>query len=183
MNIVLRTCTVLGLGAASLALTAPGASALSCVDPSEWYPDAEHVFVGNISDVDGARIEFEVREVWEGDDLAESVWLRRQKGLEMWFEFSEGGEVPDGYSSPTRYVVAVQDDLVVSPCGLSPVGSDYGVPGAAAPRPPLSGGEQGAVGVAPEPEPEASMAPLAAAGAGVVGAGALVALLMPRRRT
>jgi MYXO-CTERM domain-containing protein len=172
----LRVASVLGLAATGLVLQVSGASALSCVDPTEWYADAEHVFVGSVADVDGSRIAFEVREVWQGDDLAERVWLRRAQGMDVWYEFSVEGEVEEGYSSPRQYVVAVQEDLVVSPCGLAPVdGSGYGVPGADSPRPPVLSGEGGV-------EPEPSMAPVAVGGVGVIGAGALGALWWRRRR-
>jgi hypothetical protein len=176
MNRLLRAAATLVLAGTGLVLHAPGAFALSCVDPSEWYPDAEHVFVARIADVDGSRVAFEVLEVWEGEDLAERVWLRRARGMDMWYPFSSGGEVEDGYSSPAEYVVAVQGDLVVSPCGLAPAdGSGYGVGGADSPRPPVTGEE----GVEPQP----SMAPLAAGGAGAVGVGALATLWWRRRRT
>jgi hypothetical protein len=178
MNVIRRTCAVLGLGAAFLVIQAPGASALSCVDPAEWYPDAEHVFVARIADVDGPRIAFEVREVWQGEDLAEHVWLRRAEGMDLWYPFSSGGEIEDGYSSQDEYVVAVQEDLVVGPCGLAPAhGSGYGVDGADSPRLPVSAGEEGV-----EPDGAASTAPLAAGGAGVVGAGALALLWWRRHR-
>jgi hypothetical protein len=169
-----RVASALVLTGTGLVLGAPGASALSCVDPTQWFPSAEHVFVGRVVDVDGSRIAFEVREVWLGDDLAERVWLRRAQGMDVWYEFSVEGEV-EGYSSPRQYVVAVQEDLVVSPCGLAPVDDNgYGVPGADSPRPPVVGGEDGVEG-------EQSMAPLAAGGAGVIGAASLAALWWRRR--
>jgi hypothetical protein len=185
MDTLLRAAAVIGLSAAFLVLQTPGASALSCVEPAEWYPDAEQVFVGRIADVDGSRIAFEVQEVWQGEDLAELVWLQRARGLDMWYLFSSGGEVEDGYSSQVEYVVAAQDDLVVSPCGLAPAdGSSYGVPGAEDPRAPSSGGEEGrtaAGGVETDPAP--SRAALATGGAGLLGLGALVGLLRWRRRS
>jgi hypothetical protein len=176
MNMRLRVAATLALAGSALVVPAPGASALSCVDPTEWYPDAEHVFVARIADVDRSRIAFEVREVWKGEDLPARLWLRRARGMDMWYPFSSRGEVEQGYSSPTEYVVAVQDDLVVGPCGLAPVdGSGYGVDGADSPRPPVGTGEDSV-------EPAPSLAPLAAGGAGVVGAGAVAALWWRRRR-
>ena len=197
MKTVSRTAAALALAVPALVLQAPAASALSCVDPSDWYPDAEHVFVGRISDVAGDRIQVEVREVWQGPDLAERVWLRRNTDMDMWFPFSNrAGEVEDGYSSPDEYVIATQADLVLGPCSLASVDrSQYGVAGADSPRPPVAAGEAGvepgvgtgvaeaaATGIEP-PLEESSVAPLAAGGAGVVGAGALAALLWCRRRT
>jgi hypothetical protein len=183
-TLLLRTATALALAGMGLVLHAPGASALSCVDPTEWYPDAEHVFVARIADVDGPRLQLQVREVWQGDDLAERVWVRRDTGLDMWFAFNGDGEIEDGYSSPTEYVVAAQEDLMVGPCSLASVdGSGYGVPGAEEPRAPVSEGEDGraaAVGVQADQAP--SIAPLAAGGAGVLGLGALVGFLGWRRR-
>ena len=182
MTATARAAAVLGLAAASLALQVPGAAALSCVDPHEWYPTAEHVFVGQVSDVDGERIQFAVREVWQGEDLAGHVWLRRNTDMDMWFPFGRDGEIEDDYSSPTEYVVAVQDDLVLSPCGLAPDdGTGYGVPGAESPRPPADPAEAAMEGI--EPPPERSVAPLVAGGAGVVGAGAVALVLWHRRRT
>jgi hypothetical protein len=188
MGTLLRAAAALVLVGTAPVVNAPAASALSCVDPAEWYPDAAHVFVAHVADVDGSRIAFDVREVWQGEDLAERVWLRRAQGMDMWYPFSSQGEVEDGYSSPVEYVVAVQDDLVVGPCGLAPLDdSGYGVPGAEAPRAPVSGGADGQAPVAGTGEegvePESSMAPpLAAGGAGVVGAGVLAALWWRRRR-
>jgi hypothetical protein len=182
MTALARAAAVLGLAAATLALQVPGAAARSCVDPREWYPKADHVFVGQVSDVDGERIQFEVREVWQGEDLAGHVWLRRNDGMDMWFPFSRDGEVEDGYSSTTTYVVAVQDDLVLSPCALAPDdGSGYGVAGAETPRPPADPATAALEGV--EPPPERSVAPLAAGGIGVVGTGAVALVLWRRRRT
>jgi hypothetical protein len=176
MHTLLRAAAGLGL-AAALLVQAPSASALSCVDPAEWYPDAEHVFVARIADVDGSRIAFEVREVWQGEDLAELVWLQRARGLDMWYPFSDQGEVVAGYSSPAEYVVAVEGDQVVSPCGLAPAdGRGYDVPGAEDPRPPVADGDEGV-------DPEPSMAPLVAGGAGVLGLGALAGYLGWRRRS
>jgi hypothetical protein len=168
------------VASSALVLQAQTASALSCVDPSDWYPDAEHVFVGRIADVRGESIELAVREVWQGPDLAERVWMERHTGTDMWFPFSRDGEVPEGYSSPEEYVVAADRDLVLGPCSLAPVGEEtYGVAGADSPRDPVADGET----LADPPEEGASTAPLAAGGAGVVGLGALAALLWRRRRT
>jgi len=188
MKTLSRAAAAVALAASALVLQAPSASALSCVAPSDWYPRAEHVFVASIADVVGEGVEFAIREVWQGPDLAERVWLRRNTDMDMWFPFSRDGEVPDGYSSPDEYVVAAQADLVVGPCSLAPLdGGGYGVAGADSPRPPVAAGEGDfamgvETGVAPPPE-ESSAAPLAAGGAGVVGAGALAALLWRRRRS
>lgn len=177
MRALLRLVALLVLTGSSLALQTGSASALSCVAPAEWYPKAAHVFVGRIVDVRGNTVQVEVSEVWQGDDLSEHVWLEFQKGMEMWFPFSSNGAVPDGYSSPTEYVIATEDDFVVSPCGMwarsEPL--EYGVPGERSPRPPVA---PGATGVEPA---GTSLAPAAMGGAGVIGVGAL-ALFMWRRR-
>lgn len=177
MRALLRLVALLVLTGSSLALQTGSASALSCVAPTEWYPKAAHVFVGRIVDVRGNTVQVEVSEVWQGDDLSGHVWLEFQKGMEMWFPFSSNGAVPDGYSSPTEYVIATEDDFVVSPCGMwarsEPL--EYGVPGERSPRPPVA---PGATGVEPA---GTSLAPAAMGGAGVIGAGAL-ALFMWRRR-
>lgn len=182
MTVLVRAAGLLGLVAASLTLEVPGAAALSCVDPAEWYPKADHVFVGQVSDVEGEHIQFAVREVWQGEDLAAHVWLRRSADMDMWFPFSHGGEVADGYSSSTEYVVAVQDDLVLSPCALAPDdGTGYGVTGAESPRPPAEEATGASAGV--EPPPERSVAAVAAGGVGVAGAAALALVLWRRRRS
>ena len=188
MKTLSRAGAALTLAAAALVLQAPGASALSCVHPSDWYPEAEHVFVGRVSDVAGDKIQVDVSEVWQGPDLADRIWMERDTSMDMWFPFSRDGEVPEGYSSPEEYVIAAQEDLVLGACSLAPLdGGGYGVPGADSPRPPAAAGESDdatvvETGVAPPPE-RSSAAPLAAGGAGVVGAGALAALLWRRRRS
>ena len=188
MKTLSRAAAALALAAPALVLQASGAAALSCVHPSEWYPEAEHVFVASIADVAGDKVQVDVREVWQGADLAERVWLERETSMDMWFPFSDDGEVPDGYSSPEEYVIAAQADLVVGPCSLAPVDEGgYGVKGADSPRPPVTSGESDVepaveMGVAP-PQERSSAAPLAAGGAGVVGVGALAALLWRRRRS
>jgi len=193
MKTLSRAVAALVVASTALVLQAQSASALSCADPSDWYPDAEHVFVGRVSDTRGDRIELAVREVWQGPDLAERIWMSRHTGMDMWFPFSRDGEVPDGYSSPEEYVVAADRDLVLGPCALAPVdGSGYGVAGADSPRDPVAAGEAGEAGEAAEdlialdsggdsPEEGSAAAPLAAGG-GVVGLGALAALLWRRRR-
>jgi hypothetical protein len=195
MKTVSRVSAALFVASSALVLQAQSASALSCVDPSEWYPEAEHVFVGRISDTKGDRIELEVREVWLGPDLAERIWMERHTGMDMWFPFSRDGEVPEGYSSPQEYVVAADRDLVLGPCSLAPVGEGtYGVAGADSPRDPVAAGEAGESGEDAEgrivvdpgggsPEEGSAAAPLAAGGAGVVGLGSLAAVLWRRRRT
>lgn len=174
---------------AIVALPVP-ASALSCVQPSDWYPEAKHVFVGRIADVRGDGIQLAVREVWQGPDLAERVWLERDPAIDMWFPFSVDGRIPDGYSSPQEYVVAAQADLVLGPCSLAEVGEDtYGVDGASSPRPPVAPAElEGTpeeTSTAPPGAAETSqeVAPLAAGGVGVVGLGALGALWWRRRHS
>lgn len=188
MKTLSRAVAALALAAPALALQATGAAALSCVHPSEWYPEAEHVFVGRVADVAGDKIQVDVREVWRGPDLAQRIWMERDTGMDMWFPFSRDGEVPEGYSSPEEYVIAAQEDLVLGACSLAPLdGGGYGVPGADSPRPPVAAGETDVAtvvetGVAP-PSQKSSVAPLAAGGAGVVGTGALAALLWRRRRS
>lgn len=173
---LLRLVAVLALTGCTFVLPASSASALSCVAPAEWYPKAAHVFVGRIVDVRGNTMQVEVSEVWQGDDLAEHVWLEFQKGMEMWFPFSSNGAVPDANSSPTEYVIATQDDFVVSPCGMwarsEPL--EYGVAGERSPRPPVA---SGATGVEPA---GTSLAPAAMGGAGVLGVGALALFLWRR---
>jgi hypothetical protein len=198
MKTVTRAVAALSVASTALVLQAQSASALSCADPSDWYAEAEHVFVGRISDTKGDRIELAVREVWLGPDLAERIWMERHTGMDMWFPFSRDGEVPEGYSSPEEYVVAADRDLVLGPCSLAPVGEGtYGVAGADSPRDPVAAGEAGEAGETGEdavdhialdpgggsPEEASAAAPLAAGGAGVVGLGALAALLWRRRRT
>jgi hypothetical protein len=191
MNTVTRAVAALSLAATALVLRPAPASALSCADPSMWYPDAKHVFVGRVTDVRGQGVELEVSEVWQGPDLAEHVWMERNAGMDMWFPFSRDGKVPDGYSSPTEYVVAAQADLVLGPCSLAPVGEGtYGVEGADAPRPPVAleqlAGTPEEATTAPPPaasDEDGSAVPVAAGGAGVVGLGALAALLLRRRRS
>jgi hypothetical protein len=191
MKTLSRAVAALSVALTALVIQTTPASALSCVHPSEWYPEAKHVFVGRISDVRGDGIELEVREVWQGPDLADRVWLQRSTGMDMWFPFSRDGRVPDGYSSPKEYVVATQGDLVLGPCSLAEVGGDtYGVKGADTPRPPvvseeLAGTPEEAT-AAPPPgasEGDGSAAPLAAGGVGAVGLGALSALVWRRRRS
>jgi len=177
MRTVLRLVALFVLTGSWLGMSTSSAYALSCVAPADWYPKAAHVFVGRISDVRGDSMQVEVSEVWQGDDLSEHVWLELQKGMEMWFPFSSNGAVPDGYSSPTEYVIATQDDFVVSPCGMwarsEPM--EYGVAGERSPRPPVATGNPGA-----EPD-ERSLMPVAAGGVGAVGVAGLVALLWWRR--
>lgn len=176
MSLLLRLVAVLALTVFTFALPASSASALSCADPSGWMPDADHVFTGRVAEVRGNTMQVEVSEVWQGDDLSEHVWLEFQKGMEMWFPFSSNGAVPDGYSSPTEYVIATQDDFVVSPCGMwarsEPM--EYGVAGERSPRPPVA---PGATGVEPA---GTSLAPAAMGGAGVLGVGALALVLWRR---
>lgn len=177
MRTPLRLVALLVVTCSSLALQAGSASALSCVAPEDWYPKAAHVFVGRITDVRGDTMQVEVSEVWQGEDLAPEVWLERETDMDMWFPFSSGGEVPQGYSSPEEYVFGTQDDFVVSPCGMwsrsEPM--EYGVAGERSPRPPLASGNPGG-----EPD-ERSLVPVAAGGVGAVGVAGLVALLWRRR--
>jgi len=187
MKALSRVAAVLALAAPALVLQSTGASALSCVHPSEWYPQAEHVFVGRVADVAADKIRIDVREVWLGPDLAEQIWMERETSMDLWFPFSRDGEVPEGYSSPDEYVIAAQEDLVLGPCSLAPLdGGGYGVAGADSPRPPVETGEPDVAtgvetGLAPPPE-RSSAVPLAAGGVGVVGVGALAAVLWRRRR-
>lgn len=184
MRTLLRAVGALVVASASLVLSAPGASALSCAGPSEYFPEADHVFVGRIADVQGERMRFEVEEVWQGDDLPRDLWV--SIGFEEWFPFSHKGELPEGYSSPTRHVVATGADLVVTPCSLAPDdGSDYGVDHGL-PRPPVW--DAATSGLAGETREGAareagstSVAPLVAGGAGVAGAAAVLAALRRRR--
>jgi len=177
MSLLLRLVAVLALAGCTFALPASSASALSCAEPSGWMPDADHVFTGRIVEVRGNTMQVAVSEVWQGDDLSEHVWLELQKGMEMWFPFSSNGAVPDGYSSPTEYVIATEDDFVVNPCGIwarsEPL--EYGVAGERSPRPPVATGNPGA-----EPD-ERSLVPVAAGSLGVVGMSGVVALLWRRR--
>ncbi|HSE10811.1 MAG TPA: hypothetical protein VLB29_19260 [Nocardioidaceae bacterium] len=195
MRTLLRAVGAFVVAWGTLLLSAPGASALSCVAPSDFFPGADHVFVGRIADVQGERMRFEVEEVWQGDDLPRDLWVRI--GIEEWFPFSEKGEVPEGYSSPTQYVVATGADLVVTPCSLAPDdGSDYGVDDGL-PRPPVwDAATSGVAGEGPAQSPEAqaepregaadeagstSVAPLVAGGAGVAGVAAALTALWWRR--
>ncbi len=205
MTTLLRALGAFAVAAASLVLGAPSAFALSCVAPSEFFPDADHVFVGRIADVQGKRMLFEVQEVWQGDDLPRDLWV--PVGIEMWFPFADRhGEVPDGYSSPKQYVVATDADLLVTPCSLAPDdGSRYGVDDGI-PRPPVwdaaSSGAEGQEVSGPvsdplsgpvsdsasqppsgsgAPEAASSPAPFVAGGAGVVGAAAALTALWRRR--
>ena len=177
MKSVIRAAATLTLGIASLLLQAPSASALSCVAPKDWFPKASHVFVGRVSDVRGDTMQLEVGEVWQGEDLARHVWLRRAEDMDTWYPFSADGGVPDGYSSPKQYVVATQG-FEVSPCGMWGVDEpmEYGVAGQRSPRPPVA---SGATGV--EPGERSSVPMAAAAGAGVIGLGTLMGLLWRRR--
>jgi hypothetical protein len=190
MKTLSRAVAALSVAVTALVLQPASASALSCVHPSEWYPEAKHVFVGRVSDVRGDGIALQVREVWQGPDLAERVWLERDTGMDMWFPFSVDGRIPDGYSSPKEYVVATQEDLVLRPCSLAEAGEDtYGVDGADTPRPPvaaeeLAGTPEEVTTAPPVTSDEGgSAAPLAAGGVGVVGLGALAAILWRRRRS
>jgi hypothetical protein len=196
MKTLLRAAGALAVASASLVVTAPGASALSCVEPSSFFPDVEHVFVGRIADVQGDRMMFEVQEVWQGEDLPRDLWVPMR--LEMWFPFSTNGDIPDGYSSPRRYVVAVDADLAVSPCSLAPDdGSRYGVD-EGLPRPPFwdaaSSGAEGQDVSDPVSGPvsqgpsgsgastaESAPAPLVAGGAGAMGVAAVLTALWRRR--
>ena len=177
MKTVIRASVAVGVGAGSLLFQAPSASALSCVAPEDWYPKAAHVFVGRITDVRGDTMQVEVSEIWQGEDLARHVWLRRAEGMDAWYPFSSDRGVPGGYSSPKEYVVATQG-FEVNPCGMWDVDEpvEYGVAGQRSPRPPVA---SGATGVEPDERPSAPMA--AAAGAAVVGLGALTGLLWRRR--
>lgn len=177
MTTIKRLVALLLLAGSTLLIPAPGAFALSCAAPSDWMPDADHVFVGRITDVRGETMQVEVDEVWQGEDLARRVWLRRASGMDGWFPFSVEGRVPDGWSSPTEYVIATHEGFVVDPCGLwarsEPL--EYGVPGERSPRPPAAAGASGV-----EPD-ERSAAPLVA-GVGVAGAASLGVLALLRRR-
>ena len=178
MKYVFRAAATLTLGVASLLLQTPSASALSCVAPRDWFPEASHVLVGRVADVRGDTMQLEVSEVWRGEDLSRHVWLRRAGDMDNWYPFSSDRGVPDGYSSPKEYVVATTQGFEVNPCGMwdadEPV--EYGVAGQSSPRPPVA---SGATGVEPD---ERSSAPMAAgAGAALVGLGALTGLLMRRR--
>jgi len=177
MSRLLRLVAVLALTGVTFALPASSASALSCAEPSGWMPDAAHVFVGQVADVRGDAIQVEVSEVWQGEDLAREVWLRRRTDMDVWFPFSSDGKVPQGYSSPVEYVFATGDDLVVDPCGISALGDglEYGVAGERSPRPPVA---SGATGVEPDVR---SLVPAAAGGVGAVGVAGLVGLLWWRR--
>ena len=177
MTTVIRAAAAVAVGAASLLLQAPSASALSCVAARDWFPEASHVFVGRVADVRGDTMLLEVSEVWQGEDLARHVWLRRAEDMDTWYPFSSDRGIPDGYSSPREYVVATQG-FEVNPCGMWEVDEpvEYGVAGQRSPRPPVA---SGATGVEPD---ERSSAPMVAgAGAAVVGLGALTGLLWRRR--
>lgn len=179
-------------------LTAPRATALSCVAPAEWFPRAEVVFVGRIADVAGDHMQFRVDEVWQGPDLAPYVWLPRNTDMDMWWSFSPDGTVPDGYSSPVQYVVATGPDRGVGPCSVVvDDGSGYGVPGADEPRPPRQDGNTAASGEGAAPsgvdsppeegdvQPPAVTAPVLAAAAVFVAGlfpAAVGAVAVRRRR-
>lgn len=95
------------------ALSAPPASALSCVGVDGVLEDAKTVFTGKIVDAQDGHILVDVGEVWRGS-VGEPVWL--DVGSEEWSEWAgDGGRVPDGYQSDATWVFA-PDDTIVNPC-------------------------------------------------------------------
>ena len=95
-------------------LVAAPAQALSCVGPDDVIAEAEQVFTGRIVDASDGRLLLAVEEVWKGGPVEERVWM--DVDLPGWSQWADGdGDVPDGYSSPHRWVFAPYD-ASVGPC-------------------------------------------------------------------
>lgn len=180
MRALLRGTAVLVLAAVPTLALPPTAQALSCVGPEQVMTDSENVFVGRVSDARDDALELTVTEVWKGADLAPRLWLERAPDMDVWMPFAEDGEIEDGYSSPELYLVAFDADLVVGPCSLWPQEDldEFGVVAPAETRPPVG---SGLAGDAPPEGP--SLAPVVAGSAGVLGIGAVAAVLWRRRRS
>lgn len=180
MRALARGTAVLVLAAVPVLTLPSAAQALSCVGPEQVMADSENVFVGRVSDARDDALELTVTEVWKGADLAPRLWLERAPDMDMWMPFAEDGEIEDGYSSPELYLVAFDADRVVGPCSMWPHDDldEFDVAAPADTRPPVAGGLAGE-----EPPEGLSLAPVAAGSAGVLGLGAVAAVLWRRRRS
>lgn len=93
-----------------LASLAPPVAALSCVGPEGILREAPTVFAGRIVDGGDGRIEVDVDEVWTGE-VPSKVTLSIT--IESWWP---GGEIPDGYAPPGRWVFAPDAEGAVNTC-------------------------------------------------------------------
>lgn len=157
--------------------TAPSASALSCVGPTDILEDATSIYTGRIVDGGGNRIEVEVEEIWRGERTPARVELKA--GLvEWWAETTRMGGLPEGYA-PEGTWLFVPIDGEVNPCTAWPL-ADYLLESAgefrpANPQPPLPAVESPPVEA--EPRSQAGTTSKSEQWAFVGGAGAGFAAL------
>lgn len=179
-----RTCVLAVATAATLlpVLTSGSAQALSCVGPDLVIAEADQVFTGRIVDAADGRLLLEVEEVWKGGPVEEKVWM--DVDLPGWSEWADGdGEVPDGYSSPDRWVFAPYE-ASVGPCTAwrsnRELVRDHAPDRADAPVP-----DGTLAGRGERPAPDDDVPVLAATGVGLGGGAVLAAaaLLLLRRRS
>lgn len=165
-----------------LGLSVAPAQALSCVGPDDAIEKAEQVFTGRIVDASDGRLLLAVEEVWKGAPVEARVWM--DVDLPGWSEWAgPAGEVPDGYSSPHRWVFAPYE-ASVGPCTAwranHALVRDHAPD---RPKTPVADGTLSGAGEQPAPREDAP--PLAvAAGVGLGGGAAaagLVLLLLRRR--